>query len=75
MTPETAKSFLDGAPIMPIENPDIKGYWFEDGYYICGHCAARIMARGCGGFTKAQPVWIDRPEPFGVCIGCEIATN
>jgi hypothetical protein len=71
MTPSQARTYLEHAPKDVKVVDGLKGFWLKDGYYICSTCAARIMARGCGGFVGAEPVWNDEDKPFGVCVGCE----
>jgi len=51
--------------------PDLRGWWTPDGYYVCSPCAGRIIARGCNLPRDSEPVWRDKPEPFGVCVCCE----
>lgn len=51
--------------------PNLRGWFTPDGYYVCATCAGRIMARGCQLPRGSNPVWKDRPEPYGVCECCE----
>ncbi len=79
ITPEYIKSALEHAPKHGPAHPDnLRGHWLkgDDGqlYYVCAHCAGRMVARGCSLGRGAIPVWKDEPEPFGVCYGCEVAS-
>lgn len=73
MTAETLRGFLEHAPkdAGPIV-PQLRGWWVpaEGGLlYVCAEHAGRITARGCQ-LPGAQPVWRNRPEPYGVCACC-----
>lgn len=63
---------LSGAPPEgPPPAAHLRGWWLQpSGWYLCAGCAGRIVARGPIPDTP-EPVWDDRPEPFGTCIGCE----
>ena len=62
---------LDGAPPTPGKgtNPDLRGWWTTEGWFLCVHCSGRIFARGCR--IQATPVWREPAEPYGPCLGCE----
>lgn len=58
-----------GAPIVPT----LRGVWTtgDDGlWYVCRTCLGRLTARGVR-LPDQEQVWADRPEPLGVCSGCE----
>ena len=78
ITPEQAEerdrllAALEHAPRDPGPiAPHLRGWWTPAGWYVCARCAGRIAARGCALPAGSVPVWDDRPEPFGQCIGCE----
>ena len=58
-------------PERPTVTPNIRGWWTPAGWYVCAHHAGRILERGCQLPQGSEPVWKDRPEPFGVCCVCE----
>ena len=62
---------LEHAPKTPPSAAGLRGFWIGEGWYLCAGCAGRIMARGCRLPEPAVPVWTDRPEPFGECLGCK----
>lgn len=63
---------IEHAPASPGPLADnIRGWWTADGWCVCAICAGRIMARGCQLPRGREPVWADKPEPFGVCCCCE----
>ena len=63
---------LENAPPEPgTIAPDLRGWWTPLGWYLCARCAGRVMARGCCLPSGSAPVWADKAEPFGLCIGCE----
>lgn len=72
--PEYVQRVLEHAPslaqITPPE-PNLRGWWIGGEWYVCANCAGRVMARGSALPSPAVPVWRDRPEPYGVCVGCE----
>ena len=51
-------------------NPEIRGYWTEEGFYLCSDCGASIMARGCL-ISIDTFVWKDETGPYGFCICCD----
>ena len=61
---------IEFAPPSGPVAPELRGVWTADGYYVCAPCVGRIMARGCGHLVRGEQVWLDRPEPYGVCITC-----
>jgi len=67
----TLQRAIENAPTAPAANPAIRGWWLYGGnpLYICAHCAARIMARGCS-LGSCQPVWTDQPAPSAWCALC-----
>lgn len=71
--PDYVARYLEHAPPAKdlVLDPKIRGWWIKDGYYLCAVCAGRIMKRGGALPMPAEPVWKDRPEPYGVCLGCE----
>ena len=61
-----------GTPLTPA----LRGVWTSDAtgaWYVCAACLGRLTARGVRLPDQVQ-VWADRPEPFGVCLGCEVAS-
>ena len=65
---ETLQRFFEHAP-KTEGNPEILGYWTEEGNYICSECASSIMARGCR-ISIESYVWEKDNGPVGVCICC-----
>ena len=62
--------FLRYAPRFAIPNPDLSGWRLQSGEFVCAHCAARLMARGCfpdGVDHPASPVWKDESS-YEVCL-------
>lgn len=65
------KNALEYAPKSPGKQAaNLRGWWTPLGWYLCAACAGRIMARGCGMPRGSEPVWTDRPEPYGTCVTC-----
>jgi hypothetical protein len=53
--------------------PGLRGWWTPAGWYVCAHCAGRILARGSVAATRGSTaVWADQAAPYGVCVGCEV---
>ena len=76
MNAQSIREALEFAPKEPSTAPPpmLRGWWLPgDGglYYVCSHCAGRMVARGCS-LGKAEPVWKDRPDPYGQCCGCRV---
>ena len=69
------RSTLEYAPANPGPvAPTLRGWILpaSDGLlYVCARCAGRIIARSSFLPRNAEPVWKDKAEPFGVCLGCE----
>jgi hypothetical protein len=71
-TEQMLKDAIEHAPKNPGKlAANLRGWWTPDGYYVCAACAGRIMARGCHLPNCSNPVWADKPEPYGVCCCCE----
>ena len=64
-TIETLRRFLEHAPKDPGKlAPALLGWTLttnngdgEKHYFVCAHCAGRIMARGCHLPGNPEPVW------------------
>ena len=41
--------------------------------YLCRTCLGRLMGRGCTVPVDSH-VWYDAAEPYGRCVGCDLAT-
>lgn len=53
--------------------PSLRGVWTTNNdwlWYVCRTCLGRLTARGVR-LPNQEHVWADRPEPIGVCSGCE----
>ena len=62
---------VDPAPV----HGALRGVWTPvDGglAYLCRTCLGRLMGRGCTVPVDSY-VWYDPAEPYGVCVGCELA--
>ncbi len=70
-TVEYLKTAAEYGPKRPVVAEALRGWWTPAGWYVCGHCAGRILQRGCQLPRDSQPVWRDKAEPFGVCCVCE----
>ena len=47
----------------------------DDGLaYLCRICIGRLMGRGCTVPVDSH-VWYDAADPYGRCVGCELATS
>ena len=68
---KTALEFAPSAHSIPMPAKNLRGWWLPSGYYLCATCANRIAARGVILPGKSRAVWADRPEPYGICEGCE----
>lgn len=72
-------SVLEFAPANPGPiAAGLRGWWLpaSDGdLYLCARCAGRMIGRGFSLPRGADSVWVDKPEPYGVCAGCESPTN
>jgi len=75
------KEVVKYAPLNPVVNPELHGWLVtEDSTeFVCAHCAARVMARGCwrwnGGWSSgtSSPVWSDSPNLDSYkCCCCEV---
>jgi hypothetical protein len=76
MNAQFIRQALEHAPAQPATPPpaNLRGHWLkgDDGlYYVCSHCAGRMIARGVSLGRDAEPVWKDRPQAYGVCSGCD----
>ncbi len=72
MTIKTIKSWMSGCPAATPSAPDLRGFWHKDDsglVYVCAACSSRLHGRGIS-LYPAEPVWIDAPEPYGICAGC-----
>jgi hypothetical protein len=73
------RSVLEFAPVNPGPiAPGLRGWWHktDDGeVYLCARCAGRMLARSFNLPRGMEAVWTDKPEPFGVCVGCEPWTD
>lgn len=49
------------------------GWNFDDGNFVCAHCAGRIMARGCRVPPNSHDVWKNVNKPAGPCCCCQPA--
>ena len=52
-------------------NPQIRGWWTPNQWYLCSKCVSKIIGRGCRLPNGSEPVYHDQPEPYGVCCCCE----
>lgn len=57
------------APRVKNTNPEIRGFWSRDGYYLCADCGARLIGRGFGSELKTVVYMDDTLR--GACPGCE----
>lgn len=67
--PEVVGSFLRGAPKRGLCPSDCAG-WDVAGWFICGACAGRIVARGCALPEPATFIAVSVHRPYRPCIGC-----
>ena len=73
-TPEAIKEkktllrFFENAP-KTEGNPDIVGYWTKRGWFVCTHCGASILARGCS-LPVESYIWVGDGKPYGICVCC-----
>ena len=77
MTIDTLRDYVTYSPADPAPVAvALRGVWTPvDGglAYVCRTCAGRLMGRGVS-LPVESHVWYDRAEPYGVCVGCELAT-
>lgn len=57
------------APRNVKAHPNILGHWTRAGYWLCGDCGARLLARGFAG-EIAQVEWRSDCPIIGVCAVC-----
>lgn len=67
---EYLRDAITYAPRLARSAPGLRGHWTPNGNYVCAECAGRIVARGCGLPRDSAAVWMDSPEPYGVCVCC-----
>lgn len=68
------RDWLQHCPPATATAPNLAGYWIagqSGDWYLCAACASRLAGRGIRLPAGSVPVWHDRPEPRGVCCGCE----
>ena len=71
---DTATAIRKAAEFAPAPGriaDGLRGWWTPAGWYVCAKCSSRIVGRGCQLPKGSEAVWMDRAEPFGVCIVCE----
>ena len=71
------KDVIEYAPTEVKMNPELHGWLVKDESteFVCAHCAARVMARGCWKWNggKSSPVWADSPNLDSYkCCCCEV---
>ena len=77
MTTDTLHDYVTYSPTDPAPVAGaLRGVWTPvDGglAYVCRTCLGRLMRRGVS-LPVESHVWRDRADPYGVCVGCELAT-
>jgi hypothetical protein len=77
MTTYTLRDYVTYSPTDPAPVAvALRGVWTPvDGglAYVCRTCVGRLMGRGVS-IPVESHVWYDTAEPYGVCVGCELAT-
>ena len=77
MDKEEVKRMIEHAPADPGTIAyNLEGWWVSTvsgDVFLCAKCYGRLVQRGCA--LQASPVWGDRPEPKGVCVGCTTGGN
>ncbi len=72
MTKNQIKTALEHAPKDPGPIAEhLRGWWLTNELYVCARCAGRMGGRGISLPAGSKPVWADRPEPYGICAGCD----
>ena len=65
------------SPVDPVPVAGaLRGVWTPvDGglAYVCQTCLGRLMGRGVS-ISVDSHVWYDAAEPYGRCVGCDLAT-
>ncbi len=70
MNAQELREAVEYAPRTVKAHSDIRGHWTRAGYFLCGTCGARFLARGFAG-EISRVVWADANPTVGVCVVCE----